>query len=323
MSTSSGNAGAFAVPTRRRVLLRKRPGQRQTTRRPYGSVILAPPTQSRGNSSTPGAGGSQSPRPAILGRAASPGSISPALGASSPALSAAGPSPSPSPAGTSQPSQPPQPSPPPKRPAEEFPLAVEGQPTKKRPRKLTAPVVKKRQRGSSSEALLALRQVEAIVADRRADEDDPDMHDMCSKFVKDIAAEISEQAGVVDENAHLQRAHTRLASEKREIKQQLLHLQTQRSEIGQQLQRAKQKLETETMALQRTAGLSKFLLQVQRVQAAAIKKAKGDVQWDCVENLKSFVASANQNGQHLAVLQHTNTHLEALHSVLSRLPTKD
>ena len=58
--------------------------------------------------------------------------------------------------------------------------------------------------------MLALRQVEYMVADSRcvqcehcalrvvrAQEEEVDMHDMCRKFVKEVAAELSDQAGSV------------------------------------------------------------------------------------------------------------------------------
>eukprot|EP00656_Telonema_subtile_P013765 TRINITY_DN16997_c0_g1_i1.p1 TRINITY_DN16997_c0_g1~~TRINITY_DN16997_c0_g1_i1.p1 ORF type:complete len:339 (+),score=90.49 TRINITY_DN16997_c0_g1_i1:102-1019(+) len=299
----------------RRQILHKRGGQRQTTRRPYGSVILTPPSQPRGASGTPGRSRSQSPRPNILGRVSPvPRSASPSAGAS-PSLAAASPSPAPSPMAA-----PVEPSP--IQPADELRLPGEikdAQPKKRRTRVSIAP--KKRQRGSSAEAMLALRQVEYMVADSRAQEEEVDMHDMCRKFVKEVAAELSDQAAVIDENAHLMQAHLRLGAQKRALKEQLLHLQQQRSQIGTDLRAARTQRKAQEELLERSSGLSEFLHELQRVQAAAIKKAgNAKVQWDVPQNLDSLVASAARASNNLAALQHTNAHLEALSAVLEGMP---
>ena len=76
------------------------------------------------------------------------------------------------------------------------------------------------------------------------------MHELCRKFVREVASELSQQAEVINENAHLIRAHSSLTSQKRlvqscrwhgtdyigcsELKAQLLHLQQQRSQISEE-----------------------------------------------------------------------------------------
>lgn len=316
-SNPSGNVAEFAVPGRRRVLVRKRPGQRQTTRRPYGSVLLTPPGQQQPSPASRAP--SSSPRAGILGRASpTPKSASPAMsppgGTPSPSLAAAGPSPSdPSPAPPS-----------PVRPTTDLTLPTPGASGKKatKRRERAEPQIKKRQRGSSAEAMLALRQVEALVASRRADEEQPEMHELCRKFVREVASELSQQAEVINENAHLIRAHSSLTSQKRELKAQLLHLQQQRSQISEETRQCTAEINAETSLHRQSLGLSDYLYKLQELQSKSMKKATKTTNWDtgAPENLGSLAASAVRNSQHLSVLQHTNAHLEAMHAIIRGIP---
>jgi len=167
-----------------------------------------------------------------------------------------------------------------------------------------------------------LRQVEAIVAERRSNEDDLDLHESCKKFVQELASELSDQAQIIDENSHLLRAHRQLGEQKRALKAQLLEVQQQRGQLAAELSTASGELKDAQELQTVTTDLSEYLYRLEEVQHQAIKKTAEkketpDFEFGSAYNLQGLATRATRNINHLAVLQNTNSQLEEL---LEKIP---
>ena len=82
-----------------------------------------------------------------------------------------------------------------------------------------------------------------------------EVHEVCKRFLHELAREMSEQAEVIDEHSSLARAHRKLLSQKLELRQSLLDVQQRRATVEEELRAA------------------------HRVQAVRCAKHRGIIEW--------------------------------------------
>ena len=161
--------------------------------------------------------------------------------------------------------------------------------------------------------MLTLRHVEAEVAEYRAHESDMEVHEVCKRFLHELAREMSEQAEVIDEHAKLVRAHRQLLSQKRELRQSLLDTQQHRAMVQDELRAAHRVQGGLKEENEKASGMSQFLTDLEAtLKKAGKKRGSGASKFPPPEqNLASLAMVVQRNTRSLRFVTGLNSQLQA------------
>jgi len=161
--------------------------------------------------------------------------------------------------------------------------------------------------------MLSLRHVEAEVAEYRAHESDMEIHEVCKRFLQEMATEMAAQAEVIEEHVALGRAHRKLLAEKRSLRQSLLEVQQQRGVVQEELRAEHGDQAVVTEARDEASGLSVFLSNLENtLHKAAVARGPGASQFPPPpENLGSLAMLVQRNARNLRFVAGVNMQLRA------------
>jgi len=166
-----------------------------------------------------------------------------------------------------------------------------------------------------------VRPVHSVFFISRAHEIDMEVHEVCKRFLHELAREMSEQAQVIDEHASLVRAHRKLLTEKRSLRQKLLDVQQRRAVVQEELRGARREHKGLSEEQAEASGLSDFLSNLEStLTKATAKRGKGASKFPAPpENLASLAMVVQRNTRNLRFVSGVNLQLQACLRTLNTL----